>query len=107
MCSICECNLFFRAFTGDLWNNHKKGAYKCVVCGKELFLSDTKFDSGSGWPSFSKEVSPAAVDKREDISHGMARTEVTCSNVSGLNHISGALDKFSLGQVIPAITKKF
>ena len=72
----------FRAFTGELVNNKKAGAYKCVVCGKELFLSDTKFDSRSGWPSFWGTAEDGTVRKIEDSSHGMSRVEVTCADVS-------------------------
>ena len=67
-----------RPFTGDTWDNHSPGAYRCVVCDAELFDSDTKFDSGTGWPSFWQPVSPDAVDTATDRSAGMIRTEVTC-----------------------------
>ena len=73
---------FYRAFTGDLVDNKKEGIYRCTVCGKELFLSDTKFDSGSGWPSFWETVEEESVRKIVDTSHGMTRTEVTCADVS-------------------------
>ena len=67
-----------RPFTGDTWDNHDNGAYHCVVCGAELFGSETKFESGSGWPSFTKPVSEDAVDTEVDRSYGMIRTEVMC-----------------------------
>lgn len=73
---------FLRAFTGELVNNKKAGVYRCVVCGKELFLSDTKFDSGSGWPSFWDTPTDGTVRKITDTSHFMTRTEVTCADVS-------------------------
>ena len=77
------CIFSIRAFTGDLVDNHQTGLYRCVVCGKELFLSDAKFESGSGWPSFYKEASgDGTVRKIMDITHGMVRTEVTCADVS-------------------------
>jgi peptide-methionine (R)-S-oxide reductase len=68
-----------RAFTGEYWDNKAPGAYKCVCCGAILFDSDTKYDSGSGWPSFSAPVEQGRVATRTDSSHGMVRTEVMCS----------------------------
>jgi peptide-methionine (R)-S-oxide reductase len=68
-----------RAFTGTYWDNKAPGAYKCVCCGAILFDSDTKYDSGSGWPSFSAPVEQGRVATRTDTSHGMVRTEVMCS----------------------------
>ena len=77
-----------QAFTGKYWNNHDEGMYKCAGCGTELFPSDTKFDSGTGWPSF---WAPTARDKvilETDISHGMRRTEVICAACkSHLGHL--------------------
>lgn len=71
-----------RAFTGELWDNKEPGVYRCVVCGKKLFLSDTKFESGSGWPSFYETAEDGNVRKITDTSHGMTRIEVTCADVS-------------------------
>jgi len=68
-----------RAFTGRYWNTKTRGRYRCVCCGAELFASADKYDSGSGWPSFTAPVDPARVATRTDVSHGMVRTEVTCS----------------------------
>jgi peptide-methionine (R)-S-oxide reductase len=68
-----------RAFTGKYWDNKTPGAYKCVCCGETLFDSATKYDSGSGWPSFTEPVDQASVATRTDTSHGMVRTEVMCS----------------------------
>jgi peptide-methionine (R)-S-oxide reductase len=68
-----------RAFTGEYWDNKTSGAYKCVCCGTTLFDSDSKYDSGSGWPSFAEPVEQASVATRTDTSHGMVRTEVMCS----------------------------
>lgn len=65
-------------FTGKYWNNHEKGMYMCSNCGAELFSSETKFDSGTGWPSFWAPVKKESVSTEEDKSHGMARTEVIC-----------------------------
>ena len=68
-----------RAFTGRYWKTKTPGRYRCVCCGAELFASDAKYDSGSGWPSFTQAVDPERVQARTDSSHGMVRTEVTCS----------------------------
>ncbi|WP_419553639.1 peptide-methionine (R)-S-oxide reductase MsrB [Candidatus Poriferisodalis sp.] len=67
-----------RPFTGETWDNHDEGGYHCVVCGAELFSSETKFESGSGWPSFTQPVSGDAVDTEADRAYGMVRTEVMC-----------------------------
>ena len=77
-----------RAFTGEYWDNHKEGVYRCVACGAPLFSSDTKFDSGTGWPSFYQPVDKANVEEEHDRSHGMVRTEVRCARcASHLGHI--------------------
>lgn len=67
-----------RAFTGRYWNEHTPGSYRCVCCGTELFRSDDKYDSGSGWPSFTRPAAEGAVDKHEDRSWFTTRTEVVC-----------------------------
>jgi len=69
-----------QAFTGDYWDSKDPGTYRCVVCDAELFSSDTKYDSGSGWPSFWEALDPEAVELHEDRSLGMVRTEATCAN---------------------------
>lgn len=69
-----------RPFTGIYWDNHDDGAYHCIVCDTLLFDSDTKFESGSGWPSFYEAVDAERVHVITDISHGMVRTEVRCAN---------------------------
>ncbi|MCW8130802.1 MAG: peptide-methionine (R)-S-oxide reductase MsrB [Planctomycetota bacterium] len=77
-----------RPWTGAYWNNHKAGTYRCVCCGEELFTSDSKFDSGCGWPSYTKPTKDAAVKETEDRSHGMVRTEVTCTKCGAhLGHV--------------------
>lgn len=68
-----------RAFTGRYWNSKTPGRYRCVCCEAELFASTDKYDSGSGWPSFTRPVDPERVTARTDASHGMVRTEVLCS----------------------------
>jgi len=76
------------AFTGKYWNVHDDGAYHCAACGAVLFDSDTKFDSGTGWPSFTAPAVAEAVEVRDDDSHGMHRTEVVCRRCgSHLGHI--------------------
>jgi len=76
------------AFTGKYFDSHEKGMYKCAACGAELFSSDTKFDSGTGWPSFTEPANLANVELKEDNSHGMNRTEVLCKRCgSHLGHV--------------------
>jgi len=75
-------------FTGKYLDNKKKGVYKCAACGNPLFSSETKFHSGTGWPSFYESVNDENVEKKEDVSHGMRRTEVLCSKCQGhLGHV--------------------
>src|SRR5688572_27943147 len=77
-----------RAFTGPNWNNKEKGIYKCVCCGQELFSSDHKFDSGTGWPSYWQPVSEKVVATEEDNSFFSRRTEVLCSRCDAhLGHV--------------------
>ncbi|WP_428118572.1 peptide-methionine (R)-S-oxide reductase MsrB [Candidatus Poriferisodalis sp.] len=77
-----------RPFTGETWDNHEAGAYRCVVCDAELFSSDTKFESGSGWPSFTEPVDGGAVETESDRSLGMIRTEVMCRSCGAhLGHV--------------------
>jgi peptide-methionine (R)-S-oxide reductase len=77
-----------RAFTGELWNNHAKGTYACAGCGQELFSSDTKFESGTGWPSFWAPISKTAVEEHADNTLFMRRVEILCSRCGGhLGHV--------------------
>src|SRR3546814_18593842 len=71
------------AFTGKYWNNHDHGIYRCAGCGAVLFTSDTKVDSGTGWPRFTAPVAQDAVQEHRDVSHGMVRTEVLCTTCEG------------------------
>src|SRR5687767_9080498 len=76
------------AFSGRYWDNHEQGMYRCVCCGTQLFSSDTKFDSGTGWPSFTEPVNLEHVELRPDKSHFMRRTEVVCRHCEAhLGHV--------------------
>ena len=74
-------------FTGEYESTETPDTYKCICCGNALFRSDTKFHSGCGWPSFYDPAAPEAVEETEDRSHGMVRTEVTCSRGAHLGHV--------------------
>ncbi len=77
-----------RAFTGEYWDNHEKGTFQCVCCGTDLFGSDTKFESGTGWPSFFKPIHDQNVTLEEDRSFGSVRTEVLCARCDAhLGHV--------------------
>lgn len=76
------------AFAGKYWNEHIAGMYRCAICGTELFSSDTKFDSGTGWPSFGNPVNLEHIELREDNDYGMHRTEVKCKKCGAhLGHV--------------------
>jgi peptide-methionine (R)-S-oxide reductase len=77
-----------RAFTGKYWDTKTPGTYRCAGCGEELFSSDTKYESHSGWPSFYQALAPDRVEESSDMSHGMVRTEVKCARCGGhLGHV--------------------
>jgi peptide-methionine (R)-S-oxide reductase len=77
-----------RAFTGKYWDNHEKGTYYCAGCKQELFKSETKYESGCGWPSFFKPADEHAIQKRIDTSYKMVRDEILCSQCGGhLGHV--------------------
>ena len=85
---VCRRKGTERAFTGKYYDCKEAGTYHCACCGKELFSSDTKYDSGSGWPSFYRPVAEDAVKTETDSSHGMVRTEVLCSACNAhLGHV--------------------
>lgn len=85
---VTQCSMTERAFTGKYWDCHELGMYECVVCGEPLFSSDTKFDSGTGWPSFWKPVGKEAVGEKEDTAHGMRRIEIVCGKCGAhLGHV--------------------
>ena len=86
--NICRKKGTEPAFTGKYWNLKDKGIYKCICCETELFSSDAKFDSGTGWPSFFSPIKKNNIKEIKDLSIGMQRTEVVCSNCdSHLGHV--------------------
>ncbi len=76
---VTRCSATEAPFSGKYWNHHARGEYRCVCCGAPLFESASKFDSGTGWPSFSAPAAAARIDEQLDRSHGMRRTEVRCA----------------------------
>ena len=86
--AVLRCSATEPPFTGKYWDTKDDGTYACAACGTQLFDSDTKFDSGTGWPSFTEPKVADAVEQREDNSHGMRRIEVVCRNCGGhLGHL--------------------
>jgi peptide-methionine (R)-S-oxide reductase len=86
--AVCRDKGTERAFTGKYWDNHEPGVYQCVACGTELFSSETKFESGTGWPSFWAPIETERVREEEDVSLGMRRTEILCAACdSHLGHV--------------------
>ncbi|MDG2303158.1 MAG: peptide-methionine (R)-S-oxide reductase MsrB [Candidatus Binatia bacterium] len=86
--AVCREKATERAFSGAYWDHHEAGKYACAGCGAELFASDTKFDSGTGWPSFHTPSADGSVAEEVDASHGMRRTEVHCAACeSHLGHV--------------------
>jgi len=85
---VLRCGATERPFTGEYVHAKDDGTYRCAACGTELFSSDTKFDSGTGWPSFTDPVNTQNVELLQDTGHGMVRTEVRCANCGGhLGHV--------------------
>ena len=85
---ITRCSATEPAFTGRYWDCKEDGTYVCICCGEPLFGSDAKFDSGTGWPSFTQPIAEGTIDEHRDLSHGMIRTEVRCSHCDAhLGHV--------------------
>ena len=85
---VCREKGTERAFSGTYWDHNEQGEYRCSACGEPLFSSDTKYDSGTGWPSFYAPAQPDATGETVDSSHGMSRTEVVCNSCGAhLGHL--------------------
>lgn len=85
---VTRCSATERPFSGRYWDEKAAGTYRCVCCGRGLFSSAAKFDSGTGWPSYWQPLDPTAVAVRDDLSHGMRRTEALCAGCGAhLGHV--------------------
>ena len=108
--NVCFLKGTEQPFSGKYYNNHATGMYVCVACGQELFPSDTKFDSGTGWPSFWDSTQKTNVKTEEDNTLGMTRTEVMCSNCGAhLGHVfnDGPKNKSGLRYCINSLALDF
>jgi peptide-methionine (R)-S-oxide reductase len=86
--AVCRCSATEAPFSGKWYRHKDKGTYVCVACGEKLFASDTKYESGSGWPSFWAPIEKTNVGEKLDLAHGMRRVEVTCARCgSHLGHV--------------------
>lgn len=86
--AICRCSATEPAFSGRYWDHHGDGVYHCACCAQPLFASTSKYDSGSGWPSFSTPLSAQAITRHRDMTHGMERIEVRCAQCDAhLGHV--------------------
>lgn len=97
-------------FTGAYIDNHDDGTYRCAACGQELFASDTKFESGSGWPSFTDPINTKHLEFHQDTTHGMLRTEIACANCGAhLGHVfdDGPVEQGGLRYCVNSISLDF
>ena len=104
--NVTRCSATEPAFDNKYWNNHETGMYRCSNCGQPLFNSQDKFDSGTGWPSFTKPASSTAVEEKADESHGMVRDEIVCKHCGA--HLGHVFDDEALqDQPGPTILHQF